>query len=102
MNDVNDYLTQEYGANYMIPDRSFPSHNYPFYKSGEKGAIELFDGEMTIPEVLKIKSCRLFPKENRFINIANNCVYHIICILTKIRRKMQYAIEIMRMHWTDS
>lgn len=45
MNDVNDYLTQEYGANYMIPDRSFPSHNYPFYKSGEKGAIELFDGD---------------------------------------------------------
>ena len=73
-----------------------------FNESCSLSEIELFDGEMTIPEVLKIKSCRLFPKENRFINIANNCVYHIICILTKIRRKMQYAIEIMRMHWTDS
>lgn len=42
---VDEYLTMEYGKDYMKPDRDFPSHNYPFYKSGEKAAIRLFDSD---------------------------------------------------------
>lgn len=39
VSDTDAYLRVKYGDNYMIQNRDFPSHDYPFFKSMEKDVI---------------------------------------------------------------
>lgn len=40
--DPDGELKQEYGPNYMVQDRNFPAHDYPFFEKLEKGVIDVF------------------------------------------------------------
>lgn len=35
-----EYLSYKYGSDYMVPNRNFPSHDYPYYKKFEKKLIK--------------------------------------------------------------